>query len=673
MACPSPDRILDYVERRLVSDERDELDRHVDDCRACRQLIAEMARTTAVETPSGRRDEAADREVRRIGRYRIERELGQGGMGTVYIAHDPQLDRRVALKLVHPELATVSGLERLVREGRALAKLAHPNIVGVHDAGTDGGRVYIAMELVDGQSVASWLEEKPRRWREILDVFVAAARGLAAAHRAGIVHRDVKPENILIDRDGHVKVADFGLALDAPSAGAGPAAPIDPTSRLTHPGAVVGTPAFMSPEQWTAGADVGPATDQFSLCAALRIVIDETPRPRWIDQVIHRGVHDKPEARYPSMAALADALDPARRQRRRRLLAVGIALPVVASAAVAFAVLHQAPIDPFTQQCRLAADRRTALWSPADQQAVSDALAATKVPWQREIWTRLGKDLGEYLERLAASEATLCGANPQTTEARAAAQLGLECLEQHRGEAARYITKFRAITPELTRNGRLFREGLASPEECSNLALLEAQRVANAKPDAAKRHTDIRTAMGTARAAAAAGHYAEAMTSAKRAVELARPMADGLTIDALFLRGEVSYASPAIAEAAFREAATVSELLHVDEMRAKALVYLAQVTARTPGREHEAINLEPLVTAAVQRGDRSHQLAPMVHQALGIANLRLGKLDVAVRELTASLDLIRALGYPHDPRRIAYFAPLAESLERAAGAVRRSH
>ena len=665
MACPSTDRILDYVERRLAPDERDELEQHVDGCRACRQLLAEMARTTAVETPSGRRDEDADGEPRRIARYRIERQLGEGGMGTVYIAYDPQLDRRVALKLVHPELATAGGLERLVREGRALAKLAHPNIVGVHDAGTDGDRVYIAMELVDGQNVASWLAAKPRTWREILDVFVAAARGLAAAHRAGIVHRDVKPENVLIDHDGHVKVADFGLALDAPSISDPAKAPVDPTSRLTHPGAVVGTPAFMSPEQWTAGADVGPATDQFSLCAALRVVIDETPRPRWIDQVIQRGVQDRPEARFPSMAALADALDPARRRRRMQTLALAIALPVVAGGTVTFALLHRTPVDPFTQQCYAAADQGAALWSPADQQAVSSALQATQVPWQHEVWTRLDRDLGEYLERLGAAEGALCGANPHTPEARAAAQLGLDCLAAHRGEAARYIAGFRAITPQLARNGLLFRTGLASPEECSNLELLDAERAANAKPDAAKRATDVRLAMREARAAAAAGKIAEAMTSAKHAVELARPMADGLVIDALMLLGQVSYTSSAAAEAAFRDAATTSEMLHVDEARATALVYLVQTVARVAGREKEAISLEPLVTAAINRGDRAHQLAPMVHQALGVANLRLGNFVVAVRELQASLDLVRARTYAHDPKRIAYFAPLADALEHA--------
>ena len=118
MACPSPDRILDYVEQRLWADARAEMEQHLDDCRSCRQLIAEVARTTAVETPARGGDRV---EPTRIGRYRIERKLGEGGMGAVYIAHDPQLDRRVALKLVHADVAAGDGLERLVREGRALA------------------------------------------------------------------------------------------------------------------------------------------------------------------------------------------------------------------------------------------------------------------------------------------------------------------------------------------------------------------------------------------------------------------------------------------------------------------------------------------------------------------------------------------------------------------------
>ena len=200
MSCPAPDRVLDYLARRLDAHERAAIEAHVDRCTACRLLLAELARTDADELV------AIDRDVEpaRIGRYRVEAWLGDGGMGTVYAAYDPQLDRRVAVKLVHPELAVAGGVERLLREGRALARLSHPNVVAVHDSGADGDRVYIAMELVDGETLAAWLRGAARSWRTIVDNFVAAGRGLAAAHREGIINRDVMPENVLIDRSGVV-------------------------------------------------------------------------------------------------------------------------------------------------------------------------------------------------------------------------------------------------------------------------------------------------------------------------------------------------------------------------------------------------------------------------------------------------------------------------------------
>ena len=179
MSCPSPDRVLDYLARRLDTADRDAIDEHVDKCPSCRVLLGELAQTGVDEIVV----QEADPEV--VGRYRVEARIGDGGMGTVYAAYDPQLERRIALKLVHPELAARGGVERLLREGRALAKLSHPNVVAIHDAGTDGDRVYIAMELVEGETLAAWLRSPRRSWREILDKFVAVGRGLAAAHRRG--------------------------------------------------------------------------------------------------------------------------------------------------------------------------------------------------------------------------------------------------------------------------------------------------------------------------------------------------------------------------------------------------------------------------------------------------------------------------------------------------------
>ena len=223
----------------------------------------------------------------RIGRYRLERILGRGGMGLVYAAWDEELERRVALKLLHAERIDGQQVARLRREAQALAQLSHENVVTVFEVDEHEGQVFIAMELVEGRSLDRWLARKVRTWAEVLDVFIAAGRGLSAAHEKGLVHRDFKPANVIIADDGRVKVLDFGLARPPhPGDSTGAAsATIDPiTTPVTNPmtdgprtalddalteaGTVLGTPAYMAPEQYRLEA-VDARTDQYALSVAL--------------------------------------------------------------------------------------------------------------------------------------------------------------------------------------------------------------------------------------------------------------------------------------------------------------------------------------------------------------------------------------------------------------------
>ena len=204
----------------------------------------------------------------RLGRYALLRVLGEGGMGVVFAAYDPQLDRKVAIKLVRPAYTATSGGEakaRLLREAQALAKLRHPNIVTVYEVGEYGDEVFVAMEFVDGVTLRTWQFEHARSWREVVRVYVAAGRGLAAAHRAGLVHRDFKPDNVLVGADGQPRVADFGLAReDRPALAEAAHNPGEGgllADRLTATGVVMGTPMYMSPEQHL-GLPAGPALEQ---------------------------------------------------------------------------------------------------------------------------------------------------------------------------------------------------------------------------------------------------------------------------------------------------------------------------------------------------------------------------------------------------------------------------
>ena len=275
-------------------------------------------------------------EPARIGRYTIERELGAGGMGIVYAAFDPELERRVALEVLS-RANTADARQRFLREARALAKLHHPNVVTVYEIGTVDGRDYIAMQLVEGITLAEWLREKRRFLREIAQAFVAAGRGLAAAHAEGIVHRDFKPHNVLRRaRDGQIVVTDFGLARAAGQVDDGAPAPsgdVADLATLTATGAWVGTPAYMAPEQWS-GREIAPATDQFAFCVALwEALADQRPfqgdsvdepraavsrkmtkvelarAPAKFRALLARGLDPDPARRWPNMDALVAELE----------------------------------------------------------------------------------------------------------------------------------------------------------------------------------------------------------------------------------------------------------------------------------------------------------------------------------------------------------------------------
>ncbi|HEY5928062.1 MAG TPA: serine/threonine-protein kinase [Kofleriaceae bacterium] len=316
-------------------------------------------------------DNSDIRHGAKIGRFVVEGQLGAGAMGVVYAAHDRELDRRVALKVLKGT-GDQEALLRLQREGQAMARVTHPNVITVHEAGIQGRLVFLAQELLDGGSLRQWLEGKHSQ-REILDKFVAAGRGLAAAHAAGLVHRDFKPDNVLLGKDGRVRVSDFGLARSLAGLQTVPHEPrLDPSRATTHDivnspmatmtqtGAVMGTPLYMSPEQHR-GEPADERSDQFSFSVALyqslygdapfpgKTVValadaviagrmQPPPRsakvPAHLRRVLLRGLSTDPRKRYPSMDALLADLthDPSRKLRRIGIVA-GLAV-LIAGASI---------------------------------------------------------------------------------------------------------------------------------------------------------------------------------------------------------------------------------------------------------------------------------------------------------------------------------------------------
>jgi predicted Ser/Thr protein kinase len=239
-----------------------------------------------------------------IGHFIVRRRLGEGGMGVVFACEDADLGRPVAIKLVRTDAEHPAYRARLLREAQAMARLEHPNVVKVYEVGSDRGRLFIAMELVDGQTLSAWLRES-RSWRDVLDMFLQVGDGLAAVHAAGLVHRDFKPDNVLVDRNGRARVADFGLARIE----------LGEAQTLTKSGALMGTPGYMAPEQQF-GADVDARADQYSYCVALREALGGRPLddarwamvPRAIRAAITRGLSYDATERFASMTELVAAL-----------------------------------------------------------------------------------------------------------------------------------------------------------------------------------------------------------------------------------------------------------------------------------------------------------------------------------------------------------------------------
>jgi hypothetical protein len=399
-----------------------------------------------------------------IGGYQVQGELGMGAMGMVYAAYDPDLERRVAVKVLRPGGSGAANA-RLLREARAMARLSHPNVVTVHQVGTDGGIDFVAMELIDGSTLAEWLGAARRSPVEILDAFDAAGRGLAAAHAAGLVHRDFKPHNVLRAKSGRVVVTDFGLAraaLEEPSPRAS-TAPDHPdrgadasagslSSTLTQTGAVLGTPAYMAPEQHD-GATVGASADQFSFgvalwealagarpfpghtLAAVRVQIDRGPDPesearipRRLRAPLRRALAVDPAERFPSMDALLVAL----RRRPGRQWAFALAAVVVA-AAIGFVVLRGDEKAAPLVGCIGTPEQELAAVRSAPERA---ALAATPVG------ARLLAGIDAYASDWAGAQAKVCAAPAEPDHAKR-----VTCLVAARADLVRALTALGPLTP----------------------------------------------------------------------------------------------------------------------------------------------------------------------------------------------------------------------------------
>ena len=441
-----------------------------------------------------------------IGRYVVIDVLGAGGMGVVYSAFDPELDRKVAIKLLqagHGGSAAAGGQTWLLREAQAMARLAHPNVVAVYDVGEmPGDRVFIAMELIEGATLRAWLKQV-RTWREVLPVMRAAGAGLAAAHAAGLVHRDFKPDNVLVGTDGRVRVMDFGLAR---LGDAGDAAPPRPTSdlniasrsplseRLTQTGAVLGTPAYMAPEIY-AGQGAGARGDQFAFGVALyealyrarpyaRTDLVEqraiTPRPpasakvpAWLERVVLRAIAIDATQRFASMDELLAELarDPSAGRRRA---AVGGAVVVVCGGLVAGALaLHgnTAADEP----CTDAATRLTGVWDAGTRGKLETAFHKLNKPFVDDAIAGTEKTLDAYASGWVAMRTETCKATRVSGEqSDDVLTLRMGCLDQRLVELATLGKLFGGADESLALGAAGAAQKLSALADCADVPALLA-------------------------------------------------------------------------------------------------------------------------------------------------------------------------------------------------------
>ncbi|MCP4897482.1 MAG: serine/threonine protein kinase, partial [bacterium] len=367
-----------------------------------------------------------------FGRYALLERVGVGGMGEVWSAYDPELGRHVAVKILKANVGGATAEQRLVREAQAMAQLNHPNVATVHDVGSIAGTTYITMEYVEGRTLDQWLRAFDPSWQQCIRIFIEAGKGLAAAHKAELVHRDFKPSNVMIDEEEQVRVMDFGLArIESDNEGTAMPAPrsekqtAEPApdelalaTPLTIDGTVVGTPRYMAPEQLK-GRKADSRTDQFAFCIALyealfrvhpfgsgnRVTmatraatgaIQPPPKatrvPPRILRTVLRGLNSNPDLRFENMDQLLNELSYDPVQRRRRLVMTG--LTVVTAASVALAVFLF--VGRSGSGSEDAPQRLEAIWNEDARMALTGSFESTELTFARDAAAHVTASLDAY-------------------------------------------------------------------------------------------------------------------------------------------------------------------------------------------------------------------------------------------------------------------------------------
>ncbi|MBL4684973.1 MAG: serine/threonine protein kinase [Nannocystaceae bacterium] len=625
--------------------------------------------------PVATQAESLDRGAH-LGRYTVLERIGVGGMGVVYGAFDPQLDRKVALKVMHPntggKASGTGGRSRLLREAQAMAKLSHPNVITVHDVGTFGERVFVAMEFVDGSTLREWLRQQHREWQEITEAFVKAGRGLAAAHAAGLVHRDFKPDNVLIGKDRRVLVMDFGLARIAgvPDRSRTATALKDiPNPRdivLTRTGALLGTPAYMAPEQHK-GSKPDPYADQFSFCVALyealygerpfagnsvtslaMNVLDGQLRsppknsgvPGWLLEVVVRGLETYPQDRWPSIDALLAELQRDPVDKRPPWIGIGVALGVGGLITIAY-LASRPPVD---DRCAALAERVNEVWDADTRARVTANLADSGLSHAETIAAAVDARLRLWTEQWTASYLEVCRTNvrPAPRGPDPSDVQGLVCLDIALVETRALAEGLATADALATAHAPQALERLPVPDDCVGGGELVPTDL-----HATGRQLKVRAELAAAHAAVLLGHGADALVITDGLASSARAMDDaGLHAHVLQVRalGHRAVGLLSDAENELELAVVLAGEAGMPRLESALWIELADLVGHVRDRRAEGLRLALAASAALARAETPPRLVARLHTVRGRIAAASGRYDEADAEFETALWLMARAG-----------------------------
>ena len=599
----------------------------------------------------------------KIDRFVVLRRLGAGGLGIIYEAYDPFLDRRVALKLVRPSASASSGqvdaMGSLLREAQAMAQLSHRNVLPVHDAGEHEGSVFLVLELVQGDDLAAYLRGRKLPWREVMGLYLQAGRGLAAAHAAGLVHRDFKPSNVMVGADGRVQVMDFGLALPLGELAATASSKTPGGSvEAPPPNAAAGTPAYMAPEQLR-GEFVDARSDIFSFCVSLYEGLfgvrpfkarDKDERlqeiaegkldlpksavvPGWVLRILRRGLSERARDRFTSMEALLAQLEHGLKRRRRWLWATASVLTLGLGAAA----FSRSP-----PACEDAGERLKALWNDETRREITARFEASEMPYAADSWSRVSASLDAHGRAWAEVQNENCRATK--VEERQSVDLmhrRYACLERDWSEYRSLVVALRDANETTVEGAIGAATSLRDPAACdADMSVVEEGSLPPPKlleqvESARRQLTQSRTLRRLGEVEKALALTAELARS--ESVRAYPPLAVETSLEAA--RGQIDEGEPDAGAKALESLLVQAEAAGHVQALAEALVELTYVRGVLLAHWEEGLVWGKVAEAAVLRAGDLPELNVGLHLMLGRIMVEMGHPERAGPELERAFEI----------------------------------